>query len=449
MLGTGLGVYIPIALYVVFLVGCVLSIGWRPTIGLYILILIIPQQRLRYRIEDMPLGSHIILILLLSVLAGALIRGQFVRNSRLNKVLILFCGLVFLSFWWGAFSPSLSAPFIERFYHWKDYMVLPGLFFATSACIRTRKDLRVALMMVCFSVLLVGRGYALEIRQHDFAHFDDNKRDSGPLGLGSNNTAAFETEMSIVLLALVASQKKRTTKLLLYGLIALSLFCVLYSFSREAYVAFLASLMALALVRRRLLGIVVPSFVVLLLAWQIFLPQAVTERINMTEDPSGQLDNSAASRFELWNDALQLIATNPIFGSGYDTYEYMGRVGSLRDTHNYYVKAMVETGVIGLLIFLALLAKFFQIGWTLFKRTQDSMFSSLGLAMAICTICIAIVNLFGDRWTYVEVNGLVWVLFGLVAYAHYELDSVDLAAVHETSVPRTSVAVPERSLSQA
>ncbi|PYU26744.1 MAG: hypothetical protein DMG30_01170 [Acidobacteria bacterium] len=446
MLGTGLGVYIPVALYIGFLVGCLLSVAWRPTIGLYILILIMPQQRLRFRVEEMPLGKHIIVLLVLSVLLGALIQGR-IRRSRISKLLIVFGAFTFLSLCWGAFYLPLSAPVLERFYHWKDYMMLPGLFFAALASVRSKKDLRTALVLVCLSVLLVGRGFGLEIRQHDFSHYDDNKRDSGPLGLGSNNTAAFEAEMSIVLLALAGSLKKHA-KLLLYAVIALSLFCLLYSFSRGSYLAFLVSVIAYALARRRLLSILVPLLLVLLFAWRATLPQAVTERISMTEDANGQLDNSAASRVELWNDALDLIAANPIFGSGYDTYEYMGRVGSLRDTHNYYVKAMVETGVIGLFIFLAILAKFFQMGWTLFKRTQDSLFSSLGLGMALCTICLAVGNLFGDRWTYVELNGLVWVLMGLVAYAHYELDSADLTAAYQTSVPGFSEAVSERTLSQ-
>jgi hypothetical protein len=183
MLGTGLGIYLPVVLYVGFLVGCLLSIAWRPTIGLYILILVIPQQRMRYRIVDLPLGKHMIVLLLLCVLIGLLIRGYSFPRSTLNNVLILFCGFVFLSFWWGSLSPSVSAPFVERFYHWKDYMALPGLFFATSAAIRTRKQLGTALVLVCLSVLLVGRGFGLEIRQHDFAHFDEGKRDSGPLGL--------------------------------------------------------------------------------------------------------------------------------------------------------------------------------------------------------------------------------------------------------------------------
>src|ERR1700722_6971525 len=133
MLGTGLGVYIPILLYVGFLVGCLLSIAWRPTIGLYILILVMPQQRLRSYIGDLPLGKHIILLLLLAILIGALMRGQSVRPSKLNKTLMVFVVFTFISLCWGALNPYLSSPILERLYHWKDYMMMPGFFFAASA----------------------------------------------------------------------------------------------------------------------------------------------------------------------------------------------------------------------------------------------------------------------------------------------------------------------------
>ncbi len=423
-MGSGLGQYIPLALYILFLSACVLALAWRPTLGLYVLILVIPQQRLRARISDLPLGKHIIVLLLFSVLIGALIRGQTPRRSALNKILIGFMAFTFVSLCLGAFYQSGTGPFFERLLHWKDYMVLPLLFFATSAAIQTRQHFKIALVLVCFSILLVGRGFALEVHEHDFSHFDENKRDVGPLGAGSNQTAAFEAQTAIVLLALANGRKKRSHKLLLYAMIALNVYCLLYSFSRGGYIGFLIAFFVFALVRQPKL---LPLLLVFFLAWQALVPKAVVERVTMTTDDSGQLETSAASRITLWNDALELIASNPVLGSGYDTYEYMGRVGSLRDTHNYYVKVMVETGIIGLGFLLLTLIKFWQMSWSLYRREQDALFSSLGLGLGLCTVCIAVVNFFGDRWTYVEINGLVWILFGLLAFAYHEVDTAPSA----------------------
>jgi O-antigen ligase len=321
---------------------------------------------------------------------------------------------------------------------WKDYMVLPLLFFATSAAIQTRQQFKTALVLVCLSSLLVGRGFALEVGLHDFSHFDESKRDVGPLGCGSNQMAAFEAEMSIFLLALVVGQEKPTRKLFLYALIALNVFCLLYTFSRGGYLGFLIALLAFALLRQRKL---LPLLIIFLLAWQFILPQSVVERVNMTEDQNGKLEDSAALRLQLWSEALDLIASSPVMGSGYDTYEYMGHAGLLRDTHNYYVKVMVEMGLVGMCIFLVILATFFRMGWRLYRQGRDALASSLGLGMVLCTVCIMVVNLFGDRWTYVEVNGLVWVLFGLVAFAQHELNSASPFVVTQGGTANSEVHV--------
>jgi putative inorganic carbon (hco3(-)) transporter len=434
MLGTGLGVYIPIALYIVAALTCVLSLVWRPVLGLYLLILIMPQQRLRHRIDDLPLGGHIIIILLLCVFIGALLHAEFPRRSLLNKLLVVFIIYTFLTVLLGlVFMPN--TPLVYRLARWKDYMVLPGLFFATSAVIRSKKDMYVALIVLCFSGFMVNRSFALEVRQRNFSSFNEDARDLGPLGLGSNHTAAYEAQTALCLFALAAAQKKLRYKLLLLALFALNLYCVLFAFSRAAYLGFAVGLLFLLLIKHRKW---IPVLVLLAIGWQLVLPTAVVQRVSMTRDSSGDLDNSAAMRLELWDDAINLFVANPITGWGYNTYHFMGRIGSLRDTHNFYVLTLVETGLIGLIIILAILWKFFRMSWSLYKRAEDSLMKAFGLGMTACTVCVLIVNLFGDRWSFVEVNGVVWVAFGLIAYVLAELDEKP-----QLESPQLEIAKPE------
>ena len=75
----------------------------------------------------------------------------------------------------------------------------------------------------------------------------------------------------------------------------------------------------------------------------------------MTSDTNGQLDSSAQSRVNLWEDATNTIESNPIFGTGYATYQLTAHYDRLRDTHNWYIKVMLETGIIGIVIVLMLL----------------------------------------------------------------------------------------------
>ena len=136
----------------------------------------------------------------------------------------------------------------------------------------------------------------------------------------------------------------------------------------------------------------------------------------MTYSKNYGLESSAHSRVELWPDASQLILDNPVFGTGFATYRFMGRVGDLKDTHNFYVKMLVETGAVGLLIVLILMAKMAWLSRSLY-RLEDPFCKGAGLGLLSLSAVMVVVNLFGDRWTYIEINGVLWVMLGIAARA--------------------------------
>jgi hypothetical protein len=79
------------------------------------------------------------------------------------------------------------------------------------------------------------------------------------------------------------------------------------------------------------------------------------------------------------------------------------------------VKVLLELGAVGLLLFLAMLGICWKMTWRLFRNSKDSFLSGLGCATFVMLCTAAIVNFFGDRWSYLQVNGFLWVLLGLVA----------------------------------
>jgi putative inorganic carbon (HCO3(-)) transporter len=85
------------------------------------------------------------------------------------------------------------------------------------------------------------------------------------------------------------------------------------------------------------------------------------------------------------------------------------------------VKVLVEMGIAGFILFLWLLARILGQGFRLFRRAQDPFFKSLGLGVVGWLVCAVVANLFGDRWTFLQVNGYMWVIAGLVCRA-YELE---------------------------
>ena len=83
---------------------------------------------------------------------------------------------------------------------------------------------------------------------------------------------------------------------------------------------------------------------------------------------------------------------------------------------------MVETGTVGLLFFLWLLMKMSRIGYRLYRTAEDPFLKSLGLAFCLVMACVFVVNFFGDRWLYLQVNGFLWVTLACVLRAQKIVD---------------------------
>ena len=80
---------------------------------------------------------------------------------------------------------------------------------------------------------------------------------------------------------------------------------------------------------------------------------------------------------------------------------------------------MVETGAIGMVFVLALLQQLLALPYRLFRKSEDSLYKGLGLGLLVAVCSCIVANCFGDRWTYLEINGLLWVLVGAAVRASY------------------------------
>ncbi|HEX2329276.1 MAG TPA: O-antigen ligase family protein [Candidatus Angelobacter sp.] len=409
----GLEGYVPLALYLSAMIAFGLSIFWKPQVGLYFLIPLLPLQTVRYRIMEMPLGNKLIDIILLGVVLGTMFKGGFkFAKTPMNKLLVLYGLFCYVQLWRGAFAlPNAEMPLAisdPRFSDWKNYMVLFIIFAIVASTIKTVRQIQIVVLLLCISAFLVCKGYYSAMSGRDLTHFSYEVRDGGPLGFaGVNGVATYVAEFMLFLLGLMAYERKKLRKLAMWGLLILAGYCLLFSFSREAYAGILVGALFLGLLKQRWVLVALVAF---LMSWQTLVPTSVQERILMTYDKNEQqLDTSAQDRVTIWNDAMNLFQQNPAIGIGFDTYKYLHRVSIYTDTHNYFLKVMVETGVVGLLFFLWVLARMSRIGIGLFRSAKDPFLKSVGLGFTLMMACVFVVNFFGDRWLYVEVNGLLWV----------------------------------------
>ena len=412
-MGLGLSQYLPLVVYIGCCIMCLVALTGRPIWTLYYLMPLLPYRTLRDRLGEFPLGGNMLTVLVLATVIGGLIKGGSLPKSKLYTIWLIFGVYLYLSMWLGALLGNGPIPLWlsdQNFVTWKDYMLMPLLLVATGLVVKSRSEVRMVIIITAVSLLLIDRSSILESMSRSFAHFDESKRDAGPLGFaGSNGLAAFLSQFTMFFWGFAQYVRNKKHRLICYGIVATSLFATMYTFSRASYIAVVAGAALLGIFKNRKLLIVVFVF---LLTWQTVVPSAVTERVTMTQDSNGRLEASAAERVKLWEAARDSFISSPIFGTGFATFQFGSHVDGLRDTHNWYVKVLTETGLIGAAIALAMLLQMIKVAYGLFRHGEGPLYQGLGFGLLLACAATFILNLFGDRWTYVEINGLLWILIG-------------------------------------
>ena len=418
----------PILLYCGGILAFLLSVFWNPLVGICYLVPLIPLQTVRYWMIQYPLGQSVVDISLLGIIIGLVRKRQAVfPNTPWRRMLCVYGLFTYASLCVGSFylgSPLPFSPADPRFLDWKDYMTMPLILFLVTASVRDKRQIKFLVILMCLSVLMMDRSNFSTVAGRDFSQFSNDLRDEGSMGYaGVNGLAAFEAQCTIFLLALAAFEKKRLVWLGYIALAAFTGLCLMYSLSRAGYLALAGGLLFLAVAKQRKLLV---FLIVFCLIGIPLLPNAVRTRVLMTYDESGgELDHSSETRVNLWEEAMQAFEANPAFGTGFDTYAYGQHETSYKDTHNFFVKVLAETGIAGLAIFLWLLWRTYVTGYRLSRKARDPFLASLGLGLACWVVCAAVANFFGDRWHFLQVNGYMWVIAGLVARGWMIEDSAD------------------------
>jgi putative inorganic carbon (HCO3(-)) transporter len=417
-LGLGLIHYIPMIAYLGFWVAILMSLGGRPLWGLYYLLPFLPYRTMRDHFLDYPLGANVITILVLAIIIGAFIKGKRLPKSNLYLTWLIFSVYMYLSMWLGFALGHANAPLWihdANFATWKDYILLPLVFVAAGLVVEDRKAVRTVILITGITLLFIDRAALMDSMSRSWGTFDENKRDGGPLGwAGSNGLAAFLAQFSMFFWGFGQFLRRKKAKLLCYALVATTVFATMYTFSRASYIALVVGALLLGILKDRKMIIVVAVF---LFTWQAIVPVAVTERVMMTTNSNGQLEASAQERVDLWENAKKSFYNEPLFGMGYATFQYGDHTDNLKDTHNWYVKVLIETGILGGILAVILLFQMLSLSYRLYRHSNDPLYQGLGFALLLCVSACIILNCFGDRWTYLEINGLLWAIIGAATVA--------------------------------
>ena len=236
--------------------------------------------------------------------------------------------------------------------------------------------------------------------------------------VGSSNFAAAYLSISLTCAASVLfTNLGRLYKWLATAVLCLGSIALILTFSRGGWLALMLSLALLCFVtwRRRGLSLKAPIAVLALLAL-LYVPFHSLIGARLFGDDRG----SAESRIPLMNLAFRITADHPLLGVGANNFTVaMGpyltsefREEFLFAVHNKYLLVLAETGIGGLIAFVAFFVGTVRKGWQCWNF-QDRLLSPLALGLA-AGIVGHMVHMTVDVFRGRPTQQLVWLIAGLL-----------------------------------
>jgi len=408
---------LPVVIYALCFAASFMAIFGKVRFASGILVVLLPLRNVTVRLWDLPFGRDVTDILILSLAVGCLVlfgKREYQRgnSSALLTLFLLLAAYTFFSLRIGYtnFPEEKVFNFYDsRLQEWKNFITLPFMALIFFFSVRDRGS--ASMVLLCMAAAFVLVDYYAVAQIADFSNLASREKIKGTfVWLGPNEVAAFYSQYTILLMGIWFFLKRAYLKIILFVLIIFNIYCILFLFSRGAYLGLAVGLFMLFALKKR--ALLIPLTLVIIF-WQTALPEKVRERIDQTHGEFGELDVSAQSRLEIWEEALRMFSDSPVFGNGLGSFRYQGF--SFGDTHNIYLRILSEQGIIVFLLFCAIIIFFLTEGWRLYKTAKDPPFQGLGLGFCCCVVVLLVNNFFGDRWTHIEVSSYLWIIAGVVA----------------------------------
>jgi len=138
-------------------------------------------------------------------------------------------------------------------------------------------------------------------------------------------------------------------------------------------------------------------------------------------------DNSFLMRVELSYYAFQRFLENPLFGKGFGDYVKF-KFTAVSNEAIYYIDNswfyfLWKGGIIGLLLFLWLFARFFKTAYFVFNNSEDLRTKYLCLGILGGFLGIAFLGLLSPLLIKYKSNALIVFIFAYVEFERYKIES--------------------------
>ncbi|WP_376694898.1 O-antigen ligase family protein [Wenzhouxiangella sp. EGI_FJ10305] len=382
--------------------------------ALYLFVVLIPLQNvyLQYA-PDFGGGLNFLnLMLIASFLMALRCGGGLVRGAGVNGWVMIYiagCALAFMNGLDNVADPTGHGHAL------KDQLIAVAFVFLAQMSVTDRVGLHrmyVASLLPLPYIFYVLRDQNAAVSSW---HYSDQMRINATfMELGANEMAAFFVTACLVAFGLLIGARVGKGWRAVYALAAvLASIGVVLSYSRTAYIAILAGLAVVLLLSKARMKLLLPALAVLLIL-PLFMPPAAVERFDSISIEEDLRDESTDSRFVFWAEAIHHFQENPLIGVGLHNFHHAEFSSHEMDVHNFYLRELVEKGVLGAVILLGLIWSVTRLLWRgLAIAEPGSWYGGLMLGLAGAWIALMIGNVFGDRFTHYPMIAHFWLYLGL------------------------------------
>lgn len=219
--------------------------------------------------------------------------------------------------------------------------------------------------------------------------------------------------MASVAIGLFLEEKTPLKKLGWLGAAGLMALCLVFTYSRGAWLAFAGAVAIIGvLYDRRILIAGVAAAVI-----AVFFVPPVSHRIAYLFTPEYMAKSSASGRISRWFAAYDQMRNSPLFGAGLG--HFGGAVASRRNlsniyVDNYYMKTMAEMGLVGFTLFIWLILKTLKHGYRAMQELASPRLRFMAAGMFGGLLAIAVHNMVENIFEIPYLNIYFWLMAGLL-----------------------------------
>lgn len=401
---------------VILLATLLILIAISPEIGVLISIISIPFLSF---FEASTLALAVLVIITTFFYVIKVIRGKRTFNLEIVDLAVLIFGILILtsSFFSAGGDASSSAATVS-------FILLLGYFLVVNL-MRTELWIKRCIISLVASASIVA---LIGVYEFIFGSANNNWLDQSfhsiiklrvvSLFENPNILAMFLVIIFPFLIALSLQAKEKNTKFLSKILVAIFVVCVVFTWSRGAWIAALLSCLAFALIKNRkafrVFGVAIFCVPVL----SILLPDSIWSRFTSIANLS---DSSTAYRIYTWKGTMNTVKETGIFGIGYGdasfqavypSYAYSG-IEASPHSHSLLLQILVCMGIVGLVVFAIVIFLNFQKCFEFIKEYKYDSSTVYVIAAVSSAIAALTMGIFDYIWYNQRIFYLFWIVLAI------------------------------------